>query len=227
MNYRQLDRELVDWFNDYQEYLQVEENRERIINRADGYSGSILELGRDRCPSDIQRGTLVSFAENGLGHYMAFAKDGDLYKEVTIFDPSGISGPYAHPNQAQFLAELKVNFPRPFAIKFWDAQAGVTSGNEPQNSKYDSWCQTWSLAWLSSHLQGRITAAVVSPPGDTRKDNQDRRQDALYHIVNYIMSLPSTPDYLADPWETKVHVYFDRFWKKDGAKIQLNRRLFY
>lgn len=214
-----LDNRLVSWFNRYQEYLQIEANRRRILDRTDGDCGRILELGRSRCPDRIQRGTLVSFAEQGLGHYMAFAKISADMPTVLIFDPSGIDGQYAYPGgRRPFIQVLRVNFPG-FKFEFWDEKIDRYH-SPPQNSKYDSFCQTWSLAWLDPVLQGIISNVVLS-------GSETSRQRALHTIIEYILSLPGTPPGLSEAWHQEVTFFFNRFWVNDGARARLNRVLFY
>lgn len=219
MNYQsrlRLDRELVAWHLKYQAYLQVPRNRNLLAQRTDGPCGFIYRLGRQRCPDHVQRGTLVSFFEEGLGHYMSFAKSHPVFRTVTVFDPAGTTGQYAAP-RGQFLAECQYTFPG-YTIEFWDNQHPPPFYT-PQNHDADSFCQTWSLAWLNPNLQWRVSHVITTPDSRTRETQ-------LYHIVSHILSLPGAPPQLVEGWHTFVAPNFSRFWLPDGARAPLVRSLF-
>lgn len=99
-----------------------------------------LDISLLRAPPDLawaSIGTIYEDFGDGTAHYLAYRKYGRV---VTIFDPSGSSGPYAADAQA-------------WEDKYWPLFPGAirvvdSPGVGPQHFDQDTLCQTWSLAWL-------------------------------------------------------------------------------
>jgi hypothetical protein len=95
------------------------------------------DLSKDTTPAQKNRGTLYMQFPGNYAHFVAYKKQKN---QITIFDPSYLSGTYAGclPDFVDTILN-KFKLPIHYEIVF----------GTPQYHKNDSFCQTWSLAYLS------------------------------------------------------------------------------
>lgn len=202
-----IDRILVHWAEEeYQPWINRQNVRDVLIGRDGGCP--IYQLGSQPVARGIQRGTLLDDNGDGTGHYMSFAKN---RHQVFVYDPSGVTGPYAPEDPEFFNAQLRVNFPDN-EIVHWEAER-----NPAQSNDWDSFCQTWSLAWLHPDLQSKVIQAErlrVDHEG-----NNSRKQRILRDIIDHFCSDPICPAPIADAWHSWVYGYFNRYFSDELVTV--------
>lgn len=205
------DSYLVFWADNlYKDWLQDPRTQSAVWGRHGTCYIHTLN-SRIRVPHSVTHGTIRitdSDPEEPAGHWCAFAKlpqtEYRLYPTVLVYDPSGVDGEYAAPDQDEFKRDIGRGFPG-FRVQLYKPRF------PPQNNDYDTWCNSWSLAWLHSDLQAKVTYAeqIEAVP---------RRIDVMRQIIDHFTSNEACPDYIRDPWRRNVRPYFDRFYE-DGYKM--------
>lgn len=202
MNFRQLSEALVDWANGedgYQAWLNQPATRQRLSHRNERIGH--YQLGVNRVPVSVQRGTLDQDFGHGRGHFMAFAKN-SMFRTVLVYDPSGVTGPYAPAPEdvPEFMRQLRTNFPG------YEIERYIATRTPAQCTDWDTWCQTWSLAWMHPDLQSLVYQAEALDI-----DQEIQRQRITRDIIEYFVTTPGheCPQGIVDRWHEFVK---DNFW---------------
>lgn len=138
----EIDPRLESWGERYKALLNQDTIRTKLVpprgntRRQNVVTGGVYNWD-DYSNKD---GTLYHDYGGGYGHFCAYRKSGNV---VTFFDPSGSTGPYA-PDRRLSTAYRRVFQRIPHMI--W--RNHNDHGFPCQRNEEDTWCQTWSLAWL-------------------------------------------------------------------------------
>lgn len=198
------DEYLIDWAdNRYKNWLQSAAVQSRVWGRNGRCYTHTLNSGIT-VPRSVTHGTIRiqnDDPDEVTGHWCAFAKLSDMHEDtVRIYDPSGDDGEYAAPDQEEFISDIGNGFPG-FTVEIHKPRV-----SPPQNNDWDTWCNSWSLAWLHPRLQAQVLEVE-------RSESWVSRMRTMEDIIDKFTS--HAPASILQPWIQHVKPNFGRFYQ-DG-----------
>lgn len=199
---RAIDSVLEHWHELWKDVLNSKENRQYFAGRA----CKQVTMAQSRWRLRVgDRGTIRDDFE-GLDdsvHYMAFVVLPSL--RMHVFDPAGPGSPFYDRGLLDRI-QSKVRY---------DVYLDPRS---PQRSTKDSFCQTWSLAWLIGGDFETIINRCSAEMDDALNAVERHKVEfaALAEIVRKLIDYPNPPEF-KDQWEALkkdirlVLVNFDKF----------------
>lgn len=133
------------------------------------------------------RGTIYQPSTNvGEAHYLAYSFEPKT-NVVTVYDPATVSSDFTN-------EDLEADLARTFGtkqIKVCDMHHQVNLYHEGDEEPYweDTWCQTWTLAWLDNTMRSWIQEDPYS-----KEDPTDRAMLAMRQIKRCVEEILSRMD---------------------------------
>lgn len=198
------DEFLINWAdNRYKNWLQSPVIQSRVWGKHGRCYIHTLDSGIV-VPHSVTHGTIRienDDPDEVTGHWCAFAKLSDMLEPtVRVYDPSGIDGEYAAPDQEEFKSQIRAGFPG-FTVQVHEPEK-----SPPQNNDWDTWCNSWSLAWLHPRLRSQVLEVE-------KTESWIARISTMETIIDTFVQL--APASLREPWTLYVKPNFGRFYE-DG-----------
>lgn len=200
--WKEIDAELEEFSELYQSKLNDPQVRHMLTERYEAYEEYFV--GKP-VPMSVERGTIIEQFDGDLGHYMSFFPGANA--STIIFDPSGITGPYAMSLKTQ--NAIRRMFKKR-NIQFYDTRPyGI------QEHERDTWCQTYSIAMLNPALQSYVTDIQETQDSTQRIS---KTADLVLEVCNRLIHYRAL-DAQYRPLVMRVYRHFnayydDRHWKE-------------
>lgn len=142
----------IDWADAYKTLVNEHDIRSVIINCNDAAYGDTEYGVRTHLTSG--RGTIYhpDPDDDELAHFMAFARS---RASTLIYDPAGGQSPYAVRGSELRLQRQTFKDMFGTAIRLSPLFHQIEQG--------DTWCQTWSFAWIDNSLRDRLSVSFTDP----------------------------------------------------------------
>ena len=165
--------DIITWKYIWNDILSDPDFRNWIVDENLGYyqifkNKNINNDSEDKSEHDV--GTIyMKFGK--LGHYIAYKLKKN--NKMTIFDSSYPDGTYGDCLDEDYIDSIRYNFDNCSIV--FDETYGT-----PQRLDDDSFCQTWSLAYLSNYKKLKSFL----------KDSKNDPINSLFNICKFIINLP-------------------------------------
>lgn len=206
---------LVSWSQAYQSLVNEPYIRSQLVNLNQPLG--FYTFGEQKWEIHGDKGTLY-YEIDDEGHFMSYSV---LDEEVLVYDPSWPDGNYAPRTEADrqlFYRDLDEAFAGyPWTIYIPDGRA--------VQAEFDTWCQTWSLAWLDPELQGSVYQAQRHPQSveEILKEIVFEFVDRLRHVRLGSEDLESYQEVMSG--RANASANWHNFWRDEDVAPAIARRL--
>lgn len=205
-------RLLEAWSPEYQAWINEPDARGQF--RATGLGHIVISVNmRVRYVNDNKdRGTIEHQFEDGLGHYMAYFRDGST---TFLFDPAGVyrQGRFAAPPEEAEAIRLKLQGLN-HHVQWFRLPKGYTP---VQIHPMDTWCQTWSLMMIvGGDWQSRMMDV------SRYKSTQDRII-LLTDFIDWLFEQAiDAPTEIKKQWRT-IKLHFELYYSTANTSVTRRR----
>lgn len=195
---KQQETEQADWAERYKQLLNEPDVRNRLSGPGLGWSPFGVRVGR----SLRDRGTIYQVYDADSAHYMAYRvvpSSGFAPPSVEVYDPASSSSTFRDDELLPKLA--KMFHPMPVKIIEMYHQIDLYKRSAKKPWWQDTWCQTWTLAWLDNSWRSLLVDVPTS---------HEQALDTMIQIIPRVLQLGARTERFARDFQLLLDQWYDR-----------------